>query len=109
MQYHASLWCWGFIILLEHIEDDDKGVVFSLSPPGAQHNNDDCGGSGGGIRSTSVLATMTTTTKATRWSKTAQMPTKGGGIATNVVDNGCALPHKKRWYSKSLLEGVKEV
>ncbi len=81
MQYHASLWCWGFIILLEHVEDDNKGIVFCLSPLGALHNDDNCGGSGGsggGIKSTSMLATTTMTTKATWWSKTAQTPTRGG-------------------------------
>jgi hypothetical protein len=26
--------------------------------------------------------------KATRWSKTPQMPTRGGSIATNIVDDG---------------------
>jgi hypothetical protein len=46
-----------FIILLEQVEDDDKGVAFCSSPPGARHSNDDCGGSGGGIRSNSTLAT----------------------------------------------------
>jgi hypothetical protein len=34
---------------------------------------------------------MTATTKATQWLKTAQMPTRGGSIATNIVDDdwGC--------------------
>ncbi len=35
-----------------------------------------------------MLATTTTTTKATRWSKTAQTPTRGKSKATNVVDVG---------------------
>jgi hypothetical protein len=31
---------------------------------------------------------MMTTTKATQWSKTAQMPTRGRSKATNVINNG---------------------
>jgi hypothetical protein len=54
-----------------------------------QHIDDDCGSSGSSIRSTSTLATtMTTTTKAMRWSKTTQAPPRGGSISTNVVNNG---------------------
>jgi hypothetical protein len=71
----------------------DDGAHHLQSQSSEEEEDDDCADDARSqvtfdIRSTSMLATASATTKATRWSKTARTPTRGRSKATNVVNDG---------------------